>query len=71
MVTNEPRLKSRWKAADVEVSEVVERDARPWWVRLRSGVLLALLLTALGVAAAAVIGLLAVASAALIDQALG
>jgi hypothetical protein len=71
VVTNERRLKSRWKAADVEVSEVVERDARPWWVRLRSGVLLALLLTALGVATAAVIGLLAVASAALIDQALG
>ncbi len=55
----------------MEVSEVVERDVRPWWVRVRSGLLLALLLTALGVSAAAVIGLFALAMAALIDQALG
>jgi len=71
VVTNEPRLKSGRKAADVEVSEVAERDARPWWVRVRSGALLALLLTSLGVATAAIIGLVALALAALIDQALG
>jgi hypothetical protein len=55
----------------VEVSEGAERDVRPWWVRVRSGVLLALLLTTLGVATAAVIGLFALAMAALMDQALG
>ena len=55
----------------MEIDEGAERDARPWWVRLRSGALLALLLTALGVATAAVVGLLALATAALIDQALG
>ena len=55
----------------MEASEVAERDVRPWWVRVRSGVLLALLLAVLGVAAAAVIGLFALAMAALIDQALG
>jgi hypothetical protein len=71
VVSNGPRLKSRRKAADVEVSEVAERDVRPWWVRVRSGALLALLLAALGVATAAVIGLFALAMAALIDQALG
>jgi hypothetical protein len=71
VVSNGPRLKSRRKAAGVEASEVAERDVRPWWVRLRSGVLLALLLTILGVATAAVIGLVALAMAALIDQALG
>ena len=55
----------------MEASEVAERDVRPWWVRVRSGVLLALLLTVLGVATAAVVGVVALAMAALIDQALG
>ena len=55
----------------MNVSEVAERDRRPWWVRLRSAVLLVLLLAVLGVATAAVVGLLALAMAALIDQALG
>jgi hypothetical protein len=71
VVTKGPRLKSRREAAAVEVSEVVEQGDRSWWVRLRSGVLLAALLTALGLAVAAVIGVLALAMAALIDQALG
>jgi len=55
----------------VEVSEVVEWDRRPWWGRLRSAVLLGVLLAGLGLATAAVIGLLALALAALFDQALG
>ena len=53
VVTEGPRLKSRRKAAGVEVSEVVERADRPVVGRLRSAVLLGLLLTGLGVASAA------------------
>jgi hypothetical protein len=68
VVTDWPRLKSRREAAAVEVSE---RNDRRWWDRVRSGVLLVLLLTGLGVGVAAVIGALALATAALIDQALG
>jgi hypothetical protein len=55
----------------VQSSEDVERDERSAWQRLRSGVLLVTLLVGIGVAAAAVIGILAVAFAALMDQALG
>jgi len=53
------------------MTEVVERDHRPWWLRLRSAFLLGLLLVGLGVAAAAVLGLVALAVASLFDQALG
>ncbi len=55
----------------MEVAEAVDRRDRPWWSRLRSAGLLALLLTALGVGVAAVIGAFALAMTALIDQALG
>jgi len=55
----------------VERSEGVERAGRPGWRRLRSGALLVALLVGLGAAAAAVIGVLALAMAALMDQALG
>ena len=55
----------------MQVEGVTERDERPWWVRARSGVLLALLLTGLGVLVAAVIGVSVLAIAALLDQALG
>jgi hypothetical protein len=55
----------------VEVSRVVEQDDRPWWRRVRSGALLVALLVGIGVATAAVIGVLALALAALLDQALG
>ena len=55
----------------MEVSRVVEGDDRPWWRRLRSGALLVGLLIGIGVAAAAVIGVLALALAAVADQALG
>ena len=71
MVTYGLRLKSRREAAGVEASKAVERDDRPWWRRVRSGVLLVLLLGGLGVGVAAVIGALTLATAALIDQALG
>ena len=63
-------LKSRREAAIVEVSEDVER-ADGGAHRVRSGALLAGFLTCLGVATAAVLGVLAVAVAALMDQALG
>lgn len=53
------------------MTEVVERDHRPWWLRLRSAVVLTLLLLALGIATAAVLGVAALALAALVDQALG
>lgn len=55
----------------MEVRESVERGDRPLWTRLRSAGLLALLLTGLGVAAAAVVGAMAIAVATLVDQALG
>ena len=55
----------------MEVSDPIERDQPRWWVRLRSAAVLALLLTALGVAVATVIGVLAIGVAALFDQALG
>jgi hypothetical protein len=55
----------------VEVSEATEDSVHPWWRRVRAIVLLALLLTVLGVAVAAVIGVVSLAVAALLDQALG
>lgn len=55
----------------MQVSEVGERSVRPWWVRVRSAALLGLLLTGLGTAVAAVIGVLMLGLAALLDQALG
>jgi len=55
----------------MEASEGTERSDRSAWTRLRSGVLLGGLLIGIGVAAAAVIGIVAVAVAALMDQALG
>jgi hypothetical protein len=65
------RLKSREEAPLVEVPDAVERGDRRWTARLRAAGLLALLLTGLGVAAAAVIGATAIGIATLIDQALG
>jgi hypothetical protein len=55
----------------VETTDAAEQDLRPWWVRLRAGVVLTMLLIALGVAVAAVVGVAALAVAALFDQALG
>ena len=55
----------------MEVTEVAEPEPRPGWRRLRSGLLLAVLLTGLGVGMAALIGVLALATAAILDQALG
>ena len=55
----------------MEVNDVVERGERPRGARVRSGLLLALLLIGLGVGVAAVVGAIALATAALIDQALG
>jgi hypothetical protein len=65
------RLKSRQEARRVEVSETGERADHRWLPPLRSAGLLGLLLTGLGVAVAAVVGLVALGLAALIDQALG
>jgi hypothetical protein len=65
------RLKSRQEARRVEVSEVAEAGDRRGWAWLRSAGTLALVLTGLGIAAAAVIGVLGLAVAALVDQALG
>ena len=45
-------------------------DVRPWWLRLRSAVALGLLVVGLGVATAAVLGVVALAMGALFDQAL-
>jgi hypothetical protein len=53
------------------VGDGAEREHRSLATRLRAGALLGALLIGLGVAAAALIGVLAVALAALADQALG
>jgi hypothetical protein len=53
------------------MTEVAGHDARPWWLRLRAAVGLVVLVTVLGVAAAALIGLGALALASLVDHALG
>ena len=66
-----PSLKSRREADIVEVSDGVERGRGSGWSRLRAGALLVALLVGIGVGAAVVIGVLAVALAALMDQALG
>jgi hypothetical protein len=71
VVSNGPLLKSGHKAVGVEIGEVVETEQRAGWTRLRSVLLLAALLAGLGVAAAALVGLLALATAAVLDQALG
>ena len=54
----------------MEITEA-EQDQRPWWLRLRAFVGLILLVAGLGVAAAAVLGLGALALASLVDHALG
>lgn len=54
----------------MEVSEGGGRPHRTGWGRVRSGALLVALLVGIGVGAAAVIGVLALAVAALLDQAL-
>jgi hypothetical protein len=71
VVSEGPLLKSGQEAVGVEVSEVAEPEARTAWDRVRAILLLAALLTGLGVAAAALIGVLALATAAVLDQALG
>jgi hypothetical protein len=48
-----------------------EDDRRPWWRRVRAVAGLTVLVVALGVAAAALLGLSALALAALLDRALG
>jgi hypothetical protein len=55
----------------VETTEVIEPEDQRWWRPARSAVALALLLVGLGVAAAAMLGLGAVALMALFDRALG
>lgn len=55
----------------MEMTDVIEQDDRPWWLRLRSACMLALLLGGLGVAVAAVLGLVVLALASVLDQALG
>lgn len=55
----------------MERSETGEHALGPGWRRLRSAALLVGLLVGLGLAAAAVIGVLALAMAALMDQTLG
>jgi hypothetical protein len=53
-------------------SEPTERDDQlGGWRRLRSGALLALLLAGIGVTIAAIVGVVALATAALVDQTLG
>jgi hypothetical protein len=71
VVRKRPSLKSRREAEIVEVRQDAERGDRRDWSRWRSGALLVALLVGIGVAAAALIGVLAVALAALMDQALG
>ncbi len=53
------------------MTEAVDRDSRPWWLRLRSTLALVVLVAGLGVALAAGLGLVGLALGALFDQALG
>ena len=55
----------------METTVPVERDHRPWWLRLRSAFLLAVFLVVLGLAAAVLFGVLALALTSILDQALG
>jgi hypothetical protein len=55
----------------VEVTEVVDQTERSWWTRVRAAGLLVLLLVGLGVAAAAVLGVLTLVLGTFLDQALG
>ena len=55
----------------MQTSEPMEQDERPWWHRVRSAVLLVLLLVGLGAATAAVLGVAALAITTLFDRALG
>jgi hypothetical protein len=48
-----------------------ETDRRPWWLRLRSFVLLVALLAGIGVTVAAVIGVVVLVLSTVLDQALG
>lgn len=52
------------------VAETIEQDGTSWARRVRAAVLLVLFVVALGVAAAATLGVTAVALTSLIDQAL-
>jgi hypothetical protein len=56
---------------EVEMTELADQDRRPWWLRLRAVAGLLILALGLGVAAAAVLGLTALAVASLLDHALG
>lgn len=55
----------------METTEAGERYHRPWWLPVRSALGLALLLIGLGAVLAGLLGLAALAVAALFDQALG
>ena len=55
----------------VEMTEVADQDRRPWWLRLRAAFGILVLAAVLGAAAAAVVGLSALALASLFDHALG
>jgi hypothetical protein len=53
------------------VAEPIEDDDTPWGRKVQSAALLALLVSVLGIAAAAIAGVLLVALASFVDQALG
>lgn len=55
----------------METIQSAEEDRRPWWLRVRAVLGLTVLVVALGVAAAALLGLGALALATLLDRALG
>jgi len=53
------------------VAEVIDQDTTTWGRRVRSAVLLAVLVAVLGAVAAATFGVLAVGLTSLVDQSLG
>lgn len=53
------------------MTDAGEVDSRPWWLRLRSAIVLGLLVLGLGVVAAACLGVVVLALGTLFDQALG
>lgn len=65
------RLKSgRQEDDDLEMTEAAEATATPWWVRVRSAVLLVLLLVLIGLVVAAALGLIVLAVGTVFDRAL-
>ena len=55
----------------MQMTKAIEQDDRRWWHRVRSALALGLLVLGLGVATAALLGVVALSLAEIFDRALG